>query len=85
MATAHQQVIGWKAFLEGIIVKDILQIQHEYYQTIKRRSTGVSWSTKLSKFMWEMIHNLWMERNEQLHKTDRIHEVHGKQQLIQAI
>jgi len=35
--------------------------------------------------MWEMIHTLWMERNEQLHKTDRIHELHGKQNLLQAI
>jgi hypothetical protein len=85
LAIAHQQVIGWKAFLEGLIVKDILQIQHEYYQSIQRRSTGLSWSTKLSKFMWEMIHTLWMERNEQLHKTDRIHELHGKQQLFQSI
>jgi len=35
--------------------------------------------------MWEMIHNFWMERNEQLHKIDRIHKLHGKQQLLQAI
>ena len=84
-AIAHQNVIGWKSFLEGIIFDDILQIQTEYYKTLQRRSTGLSWSTKLSKFMWEMIHTLWMERNEQLHKTDRIHELHGKQNLLQAI
>ena len=35
--------------------------------------------------MWEIIHTLWMERNEQLHKTDRIHELNGKQNLLQAI
>jgi len=79
-AIAHQNVIGWKAFLEGIIFDDILQIQTEYYKTLQRRSTGLSWSTKL--LMWEMIHTLWMERNEQLHKTDKIHE---PQNLLQAI
>ena len=72
-------------FLEGIIFDDILQIQTEYYKELQRRSTGLSWATKLSNFMWEMIHTLWMERNEQLHKTERIHELHGKQQLLQAI
>jgi hypothetical protein len=70
-------------FLEGIIFDDILQIQTEYYKELQRRSTVFSWATKLSNFMWEMIHTLWMERNEQLHKTERIHELHGKQQLLQ--
>mmetsp|Transcript_11929 Transcript_11929/g.14799 ORF Transcript_11929/g.14799 Transcript_11929/m.14799 type:complete len:100 (-) Transcript_11929:158-457(-) len=65
--------------------QSILQIQSDYYKELQRRSTGLSWATKLSNFMWEMIHTLWMERNEQLHKTERIHELHGKQQLLQAI
>jgi hypothetical protein len=79
-AIAHQDVIGWKAFLEGIIFDDILQIQTEYYKTLQRRSTGLSWLTKLSKFRWEMIHTLWMERNEQTQNLQN-----GKKMLLLAI
>jgi len=63
-------VIGWKSFLEGLIFDgDVLKIETEYYESFQRRSTELSWATKLSISMWNMIDSLWMQRNDQLRKT----------------
>ena len=62
----EQDKIGWRAFLEGCIVKNWAAKQQEYYTWLKRRNTGKRWATTLIKKMWEISWNMWEQRNGEL-------------------
>jgi hypothetical protein len=61
-----QTLIGWRAFLEGAVLKAWAAKQQEYYDWIRRRNTGKRWITTLIKKLWEISWNMWEHRNGEL-------------------
>jgi hypothetical protein len=61
-----QDLIGWRAFLEGAVLKAWAAKQQEYYDWIQRRNTGKRWVTTLIKKLWEISWNMWEHRNGEL-------------------
>jgi hypothetical protein len=58
-----QDAVGWKAFLEGAVLKEWAAKQQEYYNWLQRRNTGKRWITQLIAKLWEISWNMWEQRN----------------------
>jgi hypothetical protein len=59
----NQDAVGWWAFLEGGVLHAGPAKQQQYYNWIKRRTTGKRWLTTLIKKLWEISWNMWEQRN----------------------
>jgi hypothetical protein len=62
----HQDLIGWKNFLEGCVLQAWAAKQQEYYDWLQRQNTGKRWITNLIKKLWEISWNMWEHRNGEL-------------------
>jgi hypothetical protein len=62
----QQDLIGWRAFLEGAILQQWAAKQQEYYTWLQRRNTGRRWITTLIKKLWEISWDMWEQRNGEL-------------------
>ena len=61
-----QDLLGWRAFLEGCVLKEWAAKQQEYYTWLERKNTGRRWITTLIKKMWEISWDMWEQRNGEL-------------------
>ena len=84
-AIEAQRKIGWKNFLEGLIAIEWSQCQDEYYNEKKSLKTGDTWAQKTIRGNWKFLFQLWQGQNTYLHETDRVNELSGKEELIQAV
>ena len=41
------------------------------------KQSGSTWAAWLTKYTWEMVVHIWECRNNQLHQTQRIHNLEG--------
>ena len=80
-----QQSLGWEAFLHGMIAAPIITLQQKHYSTSSSRKTGTRWGINLVSKTWNIIHQLWIHRNSNMHETEAINQMSGKDNLIQAI
>ena len=64
-----QDIIGWRRFMEGMISKDLLPIQTEYYATYGMQWRMDRWSTGLITKLLEITHGQWLYRNVVVHDT----------------
>ena len=65
-----QSAIGWYQFFLGRIHKGWGEYQDGYYRSIGRKSktdTGTTWASKVAKFMFEKQHQVWKDRNLDVH------------------
>jgi hypothetical protein len=61
-----QSQIGWRAFLEGGVLKDWAAKQQDYYTWLKKKNTGRRWTTTLIKKLWQISWDMWEQRNGEL-------------------
>jgi hypothetical protein len=61
-----QDLLGWRAFLEGAVLQAWAAKQQEYYDWLERKNTGKRWITILIKKLWEISWNMWEQRNAEL-------------------
>ena len=80
-----QRQIGWKSFLEGLFSIQWKQYQQAYFQEANSRRSADLWVSKAIRAGWTYIFTIWQERNEQLHRTDRIKDLAGRKEIIKAI
>jgi hypothetical protein len=73
-----QLTLGWLNYLTGFLGTKMVQKQHEHYKTLGRRNTGRVWAAKLIRHGWDLIHLLWLGRNEVLHRKDIINAISGE-------
>ena len=55
-----------------MITEDIVSLQHNYYHEIESKRSAQRWATDLIKQFWNILHQLWLQRNEAFHKEDSI-------------
>ena len=84
-AVSDMRRIGYDRILEGLLPHSVIAVQQEYYDTKESRRSGKAWGKKVYTLFWNTLMALWAGRNEQLHKTDRIHELEGLSTLKSAI
>ena len=84
-AIIQQRRIGWNHFLEGLIGKELVTYMDQYYNDLKSYKNAISWGSKFIRSNWDFLFDIWTERNNQLHNTQRIKDMEGFKILINAI
>lgn len=72
-----QQQIGWMNFLTGFFSSTMVEVQQQYYRNNGSRKGGHIWAGKLTLQCWNLIHNMWVGRNEVLHRKEIINDISG--------
>ena len=63
--------IGWRRFMEGMIPKDIRNIQETYMSVAGGMTSSTTWSTGLIVKLLEVVHGQWLYRCVQIHDKTR--------------
>ena len=63
----HQDKIGWRRFMEGMIVSDFKVLQIRFFQQQERRNNGDKWARELVIKLLECTHGQWLYRNVVVH------------------
>ena len=72
--------------LEGLIPCKVILFQDKYYREDHTScKSGIQWGKKVYKLLWQLVHNIWGSRNQQLHETNRIAKLQGLPQVQEAI
>ena len=80
-----QRRLGWKNFLEGLVVTDWAVLQRKYKPSSFGFAKSRAWVKKLIKVNWTLLHQIWTRRNSKLHETQTIHDREGHKDLLRAI
>ena len=80
-----QASIGWKNFLEGILTTQWVQEQQSSKQKSYTVLAAKAWAKNLIKLNWDLLQEIWQERNEKLHETQTILDREGHKELMEAI
>ena len=64
-----QDRIGWRRFMEGMILKEMLSIQTEYHDIQGGTLMPKVWTKGLVVCLLEVNHGQWLYRNVQVHNT----------------
>jgi hypothetical protein len=62
-----QDEIGWRRFMEGMIVKEFRQLQEIYVVGNGLFKTSKTWTEELIVKLIEIVHGQWLYRNIQVH------------------
>jgi hypothetical protein len=68
----HQNKIGWNQLVKGRITKEMRKTMDNHYQKLNlntRKYTGERWCKLLIKNIWQVILQLWKQRNEIIHDS----------------
>ena len=83
---ASMDMIGWRRFMEGMISKEIIGIQTEYYDIQGGKYTPTVWCQQLVVKLLEISHGQWLYRNVHVHdSTSGILATQQKEKLQQII
>jgi hypothetical protein len=58
-----QDIIGWRRFLEGMISKEIVDLQQQFYAVKGSQMSLDKWSTGLITRLLEITHGQWLYQN----------------------
>jgi hypothetical protein len=83
----QQRLLGWNQFLLGFIP---LTWKHHFLQILQdakllRHFSPDLWASKLIRASWDILHSVWIARNDKLFNTSRILDLSGQQILFRAI
>jgi len=84
-AIVAQRQIGWRSFTEGLLCKEFVTYQSNYYKDVQSMRTGKAWAHKAIRKSWQFLFHVWENRNNKLHQTDKIRELGGRRDLIASI
>jgi hypothetical protein len=62
-----QDAIGWRRFLEGMISKEIVVLQQQFYAVNGSRLSLYKWSSGLITRLLEITHGQWLYCNFMVH------------------
>ena len=78
--------IGWRRYTEGIISKEVLEIQAEFAAVGAGSVTTDNWAKGLTKKLLEITHGQWLYRNIVVHNVGRgLKAAQRKQELQKDI
>ena len=62
-----QDEIGWRRFMEGMVSKHLVEIQHNYLGCIGSRRCASKWISGLITQLLQVTHSQWLYRNVVVH------------------
>ena len=69
----QQNEIGWRQIVRGRFSTEWERLQNDYYfrhrKKTKYRRTGIMWQKQFMLLVWDLWHDVWMLRNDQVHGT----------------
>jgi hypothetical protein len=74
----EQVEIGWTNFITGFFSRKMIQKQDEYYTSMGLRTRGQTWAAKIIQQCWILVQNMWIGRNNVLHKKGIINAISGE-------
>ena len=77
----EQTKIGWHNFMFGLVSKRWAVLQHKEYRRLRSQRTGLCWVSALIQKLWDISWDMWMFRNNVLHKGNKIEEYHDPESL----
>jgi hypothetical protein len=81
----QQTRLGWKAMLEGLMVKDWANLQRAHYTDTGDRRSVKRWTQRMNKALHHLAHDMWEHRNNIKHRTVRPHDELANRHLNQQI
>ena len=83
---ASQDAIGWRRFMEGMISKEMIEIQREHCGLDDIEITADQWAQGLITKLMEITHGQWLYRNVHVHdKVTGTLATRRKEELKEAI
>ena len=81
-----QYQLGHRSFIEGILTPMWTQVQKQHFHDIQdQRRSAQKWSATLTTKIWQLAHDMWMDRNNVLHRNEqaqqRLHDASLDEQL----
>ena len=76
-ALSEQEIIGWRAFLEGRLSLHWATAQHQHFQSLSLDNTGHRWVSLLIRKLLDVAWDQWEHRCGQAH--DREETAHAQQ------
>ena len=64
---ASQDMIGWRRFMEGMISKEMVDLQREFCEWADTKLTAEQWAHGLITKLMETTHGQWLYRNVHVH------------------
>ena len=64
---AAQEQIGWYQTVLGMWSPRWQQAQEDWIRRSNSRGTSRTWLSRIMRSLWDLVHSLWMDRNECLH------------------
>ena len=81
-----QDLIGWRRFMEGMISKEMVEIQRQFCEMVETRITAEQWAQGLITKLLEITHGQWLYRNVHVHdKVTGTLATKRKEELKEAI
>ena len=81
-----QDSIGWRRFMEGMISKEMIEIQREHCSLDDIEITADQWAQGLITKLMEITHGQWLYRNVHVHdKVTGTLATRRKEELKEAI
>jgi hypothetical protein len=82
----QQHRLGWKAMLEGLMVKDWANLQQVYYTDTNDRRSTKQWTRRMNKALHHLAWGMWEHRNNIKHRDvrprDQLANRHLNQQIV---
>ena len=81
-----QDLIGWRRFMEGMISKEMVEIQRQFCEIVETKMTAERWAQGLITKLLEITHGQWLYRNVHVHdKVTGTLVTKRKEELKEAI
>jgi hypothetical protein len=69
--------LGGLNILSGLLGKQVVMRQHEYYQSLRSRKSGKTWGARIILQLWNITRNMWFGRNAVKHNKTIINNTIG--------
>jgi hypothetical protein len=88
LASKQQNDIGWGHWTKGRWSQERATLQN-YYITHKdagkKYATSKKWAKEIALLTWDLIHHIWLERNNTEHDSAGCPKLRSKDKLIEII
>jgi hypothetical protein len=68
----RQQMVGWRRFFEGWLVRSWAEKQQRYYNLLRSGRTGRRWVCAIVLKLWNIAWDMWEHRNGILHEKENL-------------
>ena len=84
-AILQQRQLGWRVFLEGLVVRTLIQYQNKHLLEQDSNINGATWAKRVIKDSWKFLLSIWEFCNKKTHEKDNMDTLEGIEILEEVI